>query len=319
MEGDERERLCRQCDKKVYNISNMSKKEAEALLMSNSKGERKCVKFYQRKDGTITTDECPKFLRPVRDQYRRAAYAASMISAFIISVVGAKTFLNIKDVPKAIETFQYFPVDPRYGASGEVGGGMFGIDLVDFYLQELKEGMRILSEDVVSRLTLNELYFKRIFETEVLEQLKAAYLNKHLPDKAFKCDELIVAIKLEDSRFASRTVELITELEDRRQTQIREILDSVNYDQAFFSSDLVKALHTGLEIANCKPPTVAFTLAPIEYHNRTVYKDGERLVQIAVDKDNKILFRQLLEKFQPTLPEDIVFKNKMLSVFPPLE
>ncbi|MDX2104804.1 MAG: hypothetical protein SFY67_00245 [Candidatus Melainabacteria bacterium] len=287
--------------------------------MSNSDSDRKCVKFFQRKDGTITTDECPRFLRPIRDQYKRAAYLVSMISALIISVVGGVIFYKMKDVPKSIEIFQYFPVDPRYGQTGEVGGGLGGTDLVDSYFHEIEEGVRILSEDVLSRLTLNELYLKRTFEVDILEQLEAVYSNNNDPLKAFKCNQLIVAVKLEDSRFASRKVELISNFEDRRQTEISNFLNAVDFSDLFVVSDVLSALRTSLAIADCKPSTLAFTTIPIEYHNRIVYKDGHKFVQLAFDNDNKILFRQLLDRIQPITSEDIAFRNKMLTVFPPLE
>ena len=67
MVGDERERFCRSCQLKVYNISSMTTPEAEVFLRSRLGEERTCVQLYRRQDGTIMTDDCPRALRPLRD------------------------------------------------------------------------------------------------------------------------------------------------------------------------------------------------------------------------------------------------------------
>lgn len=76
MVGDERERFCNQCTLNVYNISSMSKSEAEEFLLLRTHG-RVCVQFYKRKDGTIITDNCPKGLRVIQDKTRKLLQAAS--------------------------------------------------------------------------------------------------------------------------------------------------------------------------------------------------------------------------------------------------
>jgi hypothetical protein len=58
MVGDDRVRFCLQCDKNVFNLSSMSRDEAEALLEQRASGEL-CVRYYQRADGTIMTSDCP--------------------------------------------------------------------------------------------------------------------------------------------------------------------------------------------------------------------------------------------------------------------
>jgi hypothetical protein len=56
MTGDDRVRLCGQCNKNVYNLSDLTRAEAEALLVE--KAGRLCVNYYQRKDGTILLKDC---------------------------------------------------------------------------------------------------------------------------------------------------------------------------------------------------------------------------------------------------------------------
>jgi hypothetical protein len=77
MVGDERVRYCGSCNLHVYNLSGMTRHEAESLV-TNAEG-RLCVRFYRRPDGTILTRNCPVGLSAVR---RRAARAAgSVLSA----------------------------------------------------------------------------------------------------------------------------------------------------------------------------------------------------------------------------------------------
>ena len=57
MYGDDRKRFCGDCELNVYNLSGMTRDEAEALV-TNADG-RLCVRYYQRADGSIITQDCP--------------------------------------------------------------------------------------------------------------------------------------------------------------------------------------------------------------------------------------------------------------------
>ncbi len=81
MTGDERKRFCGACKLNVYNISEMSKQEA-ASFIRQSEG-RTCVRFYQRKDGTIITDNCPLGLRQLRDRVRLKVAAIFALFAWM--------------------------------------------------------------------------------------------------------------------------------------------------------------------------------------------------------------------------------------------
>ena len=74
MEGDERVRFCRQCELNVYNISEMTKAEAESLI-AREEG-RLCSRMYRRADGTILTKDCPVGVRALRKRVSRATGAA---------------------------------------------------------------------------------------------------------------------------------------------------------------------------------------------------------------------------------------------------
>jgi hypothetical protein len=85
MTGDERVRFCAQCNLSVYNLSDMTRSEAEALLYK-SEG-RLCVRFYRRQDGTIITQQCPVGLRALKARVTRAASAAfSAVLGFVAGV-----------------------------------------------------------------------------------------------------------------------------------------------------------------------------------------------------------------------------------------
>jgi hypothetical protein len=82
MRGDERVRFCDQCSLNVYNLSGMTRREAEAIL-TNSEG-RLCVRFYRRADGTILTNNCPVGLRALKRRVSRVASAtlSAVVSFF---------------------------------------------------------------------------------------------------------------------------------------------------------------------------------------------------------------------------------------------
>lgn len=56
MSGDDRTRHCGDCKKNVYNLSDMTREEAEALIVANEGSL--CVRYFQRHDGTILLADC---------------------------------------------------------------------------------------------------------------------------------------------------------------------------------------------------------------------------------------------------------------------
>lgn len=85
MFGDERKRHCGACSKNVYNLSNLTRLEAENLLL-NSEG-RLCVRYFRRADGTVLTQDCPVGWQAVKKRVSRVAAAAvSMVAAIFTGV-----------------------------------------------------------------------------------------------------------------------------------------------------------------------------------------------------------------------------------------
>ena len=91
MYGDERKRFCGDCKLNVYNLSEMSRGEAEALIM-NADG-RLCVRFYRRNDGTVITKDCPVGRAKVKQRARAVAMAAcSLMIALFTGVLFVSLF-----------------------------------------------------------------------------------------------------------------------------------------------------------------------------------------------------------------------------------
>lgn len=86
MQGNEQVRFCGDCQLNVYNLSGMSR-EAVAALLLNTEG-RLCVRFFQRSDGTIMTQDCPIGLRAI---HKRKITRLSKVAAVItlVTVMGS--------------------------------------------------------------------------------------------------------------------------------------------------------------------------------------------------------------------------------------
>ncbi len=84
MFGNERKRFCGDCKLNVYNLSGMTKYDAENLL-AVSEG-RLCVRYFQRNDGTILTADCPVGWAKVKQ--RLSVFATAAFSLIITVVAG---------------------------------------------------------------------------------------------------------------------------------------------------------------------------------------------------------------------------------------
>src|SRR5262249_24061520 len=80
--GDDRVRFCPQCRLHVYNLSAMSRSEAQALVLD--KEGLLCARFFRRLDGTVLTQDCPIGIRTGR----RPWFTAAAIAAWIMAVLG---------------------------------------------------------------------------------------------------------------------------------------------------------------------------------------------------------------------------------------
>jgi hypothetical protein len=95
MIGEGRVRFCGACQKNVYNLSAMTRDEAETLLAAREGSI--CVRLYQRADGTMITTDCPEGGRRWRRQ--RAAVAVAGAGAMAVSAAVAAWAMRKPVVP----------------------------------------------------------------------------------------------------------------------------------------------------------------------------------------------------------------------------
>lgn len=108
MHGDERRRFCAACKLNVYNLSGMTRQEAESLLI-NTEG-RLCVRFYRRRDGTVLTADCPVGWRAIKQRASKTSLAVcSLIAGFLTGMLSVRapesaiSYLHLGDVPAVEE------------------------------------------------------------------------------------------------------------------------------------------------------------------------------------------------------------------------
>jgi hypothetical protein len=78
MVGNDRVRACASCQQNVYDLSGMTRTEAQELLAE--RGENVCVRFYRRKNGTILTADCAVGVRERKQRYRWIGALAAVCS-----------------------------------------------------------------------------------------------------------------------------------------------------------------------------------------------------------------------------------------------
>ena len=78
MTGDDRVRACSACDKDVYNLSSLTRDEAQALIIE--KNGQLCVRYYQRTDGTILLADCTVGKAAARRRKWIAAGAVALLA-----------------------------------------------------------------------------------------------------------------------------------------------------------------------------------------------------------------------------------------------
>ncbi len=145
MTGTERVRDCSQCSRQVFNISDMTKADAEAFLKGN--GDSQCLAYYRRKDGTIMTDDCPIGLRKIRNTLRGLRRAAGFLISTLFSVGAAFA-------QKADPTVMSSKEKVGYDGPRRTLGKVLVRDTVKYTvpaIAELKSGNHALGEELSMR------------------------------------------------------------------------------------------------------------------------------------------------------------------------
>ena len=150
MYGDERRRFCAECKLNVYNLSGMTRDEAEQLVM-NSEG-RLCVRFFRREDGTILTQDCPVGWKAVK---RRASRVVVAVSSIVLGFFAG--VFSLKAVDGAISMMPTGNVAEPVDKKELVPGGMFDIpevgdvDVTEWRGQVIKRPKKMYSVGRVER------------------------------------------------------------------------------------------------------------------------------------------------------------------------
>jgi len=92
MLGNDQVRFCQECKLNVYNLSGMSREQAEDII--RAKEGNLCVRFYRRSDGTVLTQNCPVGIKAIKQKVARTATA--IISATIAFFTGLGAWYNLQ-------------------------------------------------------------------------------------------------------------------------------------------------------------------------------------------------------------------------------
>ncbi len=114
MTGDERVRHCHACDKQVFDLSELTRPEAEALIRERH-GDL-CARYYRRSDGTILTSDCRVGI--VAGRKRKLVAAASL--ALLGTGIGAAVERRHRVALDAIDHVE--APAPREAVHGRVTG-----------------------------------------------------------------------------------------------------------------------------------------------------------------------------------------------------
>jgi hypothetical protein len=97
--GDTRVRLCRSCDKPVYDSKSMTRDELYALVVK-TEGALPCIQLHLRPDGTIVTNGCLKAV------YRTGRWlwlkAAALALTFWSAVAGLSRAVDVATAPEPV-------------------------------------------------------------------------------------------------------------------------------------------------------------------------------------------------------------------------
>src|SRR5262245_2544215 len=84
MQGDDRVRFCSQCRQSVYDLSSMTRTEAETLIRETN--GRVCLRLFRRADGRVMTRDCPVGVyQAARRRLAKAVGACAFLGVLLFS------------------------------------------------------------------------------------------------------------------------------------------------------------------------------------------------------------------------------------------
>jgi hypothetical protein len=111
MSGDDQRRFCSQCKLHVYNLSEMSERQAEEFLRKQSaEKKRSCLRFFRRADGTILTKDCHTIRAHLRRTLNVWFRLTAVCASFLVSTVSARGKENTDaQTVSPVQTSKYQP------------------------------------------------------------------------------------------------------------------------------------------------------------------------------------------------------------------
>jgi len=97
MTGDEKRRFCGECRLHVHDVSQMTRREAQALL-ANADG-RVCVRLWRRPDGRVLTKDCVTVRERLRRRVRVLRTAAAALFAMLLPLAAGCGGATTGDAP----------------------------------------------------------------------------------------------------------------------------------------------------------------------------------------------------------------------------
>ncbi|MFT3743175.1 MAG: hypothetical protein QM785_02670 [Pyrinomonadaceae bacterium] len=136
MYGNQRKRFCSECKLNVYNLSDMTRSDAESFLL-RAEG-RVCLRVYRRSDGSVITNDCPIRIQKIRKNALRIATAILALIAGLMS--GISSYRSYVWLVELVS----FPDDENQ-RSYEASGVSFGItDGILENLSDVQERLQVL-------------------------------------------------------------------------------------------------------------------------------------------------------------------------------
>ena len=124
-----RARFFGSCEKNVYDLSAMTRQDAMDLIERHE--GRCCVRFYQRPDGTVLTEDCPVGVRALLKRAERrtlmaAAAGVGAIAAFVAFLAGQNNPVScqLQTVEQRIESITPPPLPVERVMGEPMMGGM---------------------------------------------------------------------------------------------------------------------------------------------------------------------------------------------------
>jgi len=128
MDGDERTRHCQLCKLNVFNLSGMTRPEAEKLVQERE-GGRLCVRFYRRTDGTVLTKNCPVGLLRIRRRLAKGIGALAAVFTLFLGLFGVAQAFSSNEVrhkPAFSKFFHWLDPDCSYCNNQIMGKMLMG-------------------------------------------------------------------------------------------------------------------------------------------------------------------------------------------------